>query len=179
MTGTAQRRSATHTISIVLSRGETTSPTFAHLPIRPPWSWHRPQHFGLSCHVLCHCLEDEIWWQSATKHVPVVSASLRLRTQSVQFGSDTVPHQLENNPRAVPSTQTRVNVFLQTTRNITKAATYTPKQLERQLLRRLCEATVAITANTRPEHTLLAGQNRRLQGVCKSTGVYWSSQRQR
>ena len=67
----------------------------SHLPIRPARSWHRPRHLGLSCHVLCHGLEDEIWWHSVTKHMPVVSALLRLRTQSVQFGSDTVPHQLE------------------------------------------------------------------------------------
>ena len=31
-----------------------------------------------------------MWWHSAAKHVPVVSAPLRLRTQSVQFGSDTI-----------------------------------------------------------------------------------------
>ena len=64
--GTAQRRSATHIISIVLSRGESTSPTFFHTPVRPTRSWHRPlqlnlrvmELFGLSCHVLCHGLDD-------------------------------------------------------------------------------------------------------------------------
>ena len=98
VTETAQRRFATHTTSIVLSRGETTSPTFSHLPIRLPRSWHRPlqlnlrvmELFGLSCHVLCRGLEEAMWWHSAAKHVPVVSAPLRLRTQSVQFGSDTI-----------------------------------------------------------------------------------------
>ena len=34
----------------------------------------------------------------------------------IQFGSDTVPHQLENNPRAIPATQTCINFLLQTTK---------------------------------------------------------------
>ena len=41
----------------------------------------------------------------------------------------------------------------------------------RQLLRRLCETTFAVTTNARPEHTLLAGQNRCLQGFCKCSGA--------
>ena len=54
---------------------------------------------------------------------------LELRTESVKFGSDTVHHQLENNPRAIPATQTRENDFLQTTSNITKVATRTAEQV--------------------------------------------------
>ena len=51
----------------------------------------------------------------------------------------------------------------------TKAATHNAQQVDdAQLFRRLCEATFAVTPNTRPEHTLLARQNRCLQGVCKS-----------
>ena len=109
MTETAQRRSATHTISIVLSPGKTTSPTFCHLHIPLTRSGHRPWHLnlrvmdilGLSCHVLCNGLEETMWWHTAAKHVPVVSAHLQLRTQSDLFGSVTVPNQLENNPRAI------------------------------------------------------------------------------
>ena len=51
----------------------------------------------------------------------------------------------------------------------TKAATHNAQQVDdAQLFRRLCEATFAVTPNTRPQHTLLARQNRCLQGVCKS-----------
>ena len=34
---------------------------FVHLTVRPTRSWHRPRHLGLSCHVLCHGLEDTMW----------------------------------------------------------------------------------------------------------------------
>ena len=54
--------------------------------------------------------------------------SLQLRAQSAQFGSDTVPHQLENNPRVIPATQTPVNVFLKATIDITEAATHPSQQ---------------------------------------------------
>ena len=78
----AQRRCPTHTVGTATSRGETTSPTLSHLPVCPPRSWHRPRHlnlrvmelFGLSCHVLCHDLEDTMWWHSAVKQVPLASA---------------------------------------------------------------------------------------------------------
>ena len=43
---------------------------FVHLTVRPTRSWHRPRHLGLSCHVLCHGLEDAMWWHSAVKQVP-------------------------------------------------------------------------------------------------------------
>ena len=41
----------------------------------------------------------------------------------------------------------------------------------RTLFRRLCEATFAVTPSTRPEHTLLARQNRCPQGFCKCSGA--------
>ena len=55
---------------------------------------------------------------------------------------------------------------------ITKAATHTAQQVDdAQLFRRLCEATFAVTPNTRPEHTLLARQNRCLQSFCECSGA--------
>ena len=57
-------------------------------------------------------------------------------------------------------------------KTITKAASHTAQQVDdAQLFRRLCEATFAVTPNTRPQHTLHARQNRCLQGVCKSSGA--------
>ena len=66
VTETAQRRSATHTMSLALSRGETTSPTFSQLPVRSKGSWHRPRHLNLrgafwavaSCSVPRSCQRD-------------------------------------------------------------------------------------------------------------------------
>ena len=66
VTETARRRSATHTMSLALSRGETTSPTFSHLPVRSTGSWHRPRHLNLrgafwavaSCSVQRSCQRD-------------------------------------------------------------------------------------------------------------------------
>ena len=61
------------------------------------------ERFGLWRHVQCHgpamtrCGGTLHQWRALR---------LQLRTQSAQFGSDTVPHQLENNPRAIPATQT-------------------------------------------------------------------------
>ena len=83
VTETAQRCSATHTTSIALSRGVTTSPTFSHLPVRLTRSWHRPRHlnlrvmerFGRSRHVQCHGLDDAMRRHSATKQVPMASSS--------------------------------------------------------------------------------------------------------
>ena len=157
MTGTAQRRSATHTTSTALGRGETTSPTFSHLPIRLSRSWFRPRHLNLrvmELFGLCHNLEEAMSWHSAAKHVPMVSAPLRLRKQSVQFGSGTVPHQLENTPRAIPSTQTQVNDFQQTHKQYHKSRNaHCKTSCRRQLLRRLCEETFVVTTNARHEHT--------------------------
>ena len=57
-------------------------------------------------------------------------------------------------------------------KKITKASTHAAQQVDdAQLFRRLCEATFAVTPNTRPEHTLLAHQNRCLQGVCECSGA--------
>ena len=66
----APRRCPKHIKSTAMGRGESTSQTFFHLPVRPTRSWHRPRHLGLSCHVLCHGLEDAMWWHSAVKQVP-------------------------------------------------------------------------------------------------------------
>ena len=41
-----------------------------------------------------------------------------------------MPHQLENNPRAIAATQTCINFLLQTTNNITKAATRAAPQVD-------------------------------------------------
>ena len=68
----AQRRCPTHTVSIAMSRGESTSPAFSHLPVR--LNLRVVDRFGLSFHVLCHGLDDAMWWHSATKQVPVASA---------------------------------------------------------------------------------------------------------
>ena len=80
----AQRRCPTHTKSTAIRRGESTSLTFFHLPVRPTRSWHRPRHlnlrvmllFGLSCHVLCHGFDDVMWWHSAAKQVLVARDSI-------------------------------------------------------------------------------------------------------
>ena len=68
----AQRRCPTHTVSIAMSRGESTSPAFSHLPVR--LNLRVVDRFGLSFHVLCHGLDDATWWHSATKQVPAASA---------------------------------------------------------------------------------------------------------
>ena len=62
---------------------------------------------------------------------------------------------------------------LRTTKKMSqKPATHTAPQVDdAQLFRRLCEATFAVTPNTRPEHTLLARQNRCPQGFCKRSGA--------
>ena len=97
---------------------------------------------------------------------------LELRTESVKFGSDTVHHQLENNPRAIPRDTDKRKRFPANHKQYHKGRNaHCRTSCRRQLLTQLCEATFAVTANTRSEHTLLARQNRCLQGVCKSSGA--------
>ena len=43
----AQRPGRTHPASIAMGRGESTSPTVFHLPVRPTRSWHRPLQLNL------------------------------------------------------------------------------------------------------------------------------------
>ena len=124
--------------------------------------------FFSRCH---HSPDDVMWWRSATRHVLVATGTsatqimspIRFRHRATSGGEQPAhaTHATNLSERFPPGHK-------QNYKNRNAHCTTTRR---RKLLRRLCKATFAVTASTRPEHAFLARQNPRLHGVSKCNGA--------
>ena len=111
--------------------------------------------FFSRCH---HSPDDVMWWRSATRHVLVATGTsatqimspIRFRHCATSGGEQTAhaTHATNLSERFPPGHK-------QNHKNRNAHCTTTRR---RKLLRRLCKATFAVTASTRPEHAFLIRQ---------------------